>query len=168
MQEAEDKFGELQALVDPALAVAQLALAMGRPELSQLPLDGPVPDDLESNAGTTHLKILTEIARKKNLTLRELSVEVAGGYGHWSVRGTPEHVADQLEERFRAKAADGFNVMPATLPGGLDDFVDLVVPELQRRGLVRTEYAGVTLRDHLGLPKPSVRSAPQQEERAYA
>ncbi|MGI4798757.1 MAG: hypothetical protein ACRYG8_32900, partial [Janthinobacterium lividum] len=69
-------------------------------------------------------------------------------------RGTPEQVADQLEARFEARAADGFNLMPATLPGGLGDFVDLVVPELQRRGLFRTRYAGTTLRDHLGLPRP--------------
>jgi len=167
-QEAEDKFGELQDLVDADLAVAALALAMGRPELALFPLDGPVPDDLESNAGTTHLKILTEIARARKLTLRQLSIEVAGGYGHWTVRGTPQHIADQLEERFAAKAADGFNVMPATLPGGLDDFVDQVVPELQRRGLVRTEYRGATLRDHLGLSPPRVRGDSRADVRVLA
>jgi len=127
-----------------------------------------VPDDLESNAGTTHLKILTEIARARKLTLRQLSIEVAGGYGHWTVRGTPQHIADQLEERFAAKAADGFNVMPATLPGGLDDFVDQVVPELQRRGLVRTEYRGATLRDHLGLSPPRVRGDSRADVRVLA
>ncbi len=168
MQEAEDKYGELQALVDPDVAIAQLALAMGSPDLVNHPLDGPLPDDLESNCGTTHLRILIGIARAKNLTLRQLSIEVAGGYGHWQVRGTAQHIADQLEERFKAKAADGFNIMPATLPGGIDDFVDLVVPELQRRGLMRTEYAGTTLRDHLGLNRPIWRGEPAEPARAYA
>lgn len=168
MQEAEDKYEQLQALVDPALAVASIALAMGNPDLAKQPLDGPIPSDLASNAGTTHLKVLTEIARKNNLTLRQLAIDVAGGYGHWAVRGTPAHVADQLEARFHAQAADGFNVMPATLPGGLDDFVDLVVPELQRRGLVRREYEGTTLRDHLGLSRPGRRGEREVETRAYA
>ena len=71
----------------------------------------------------------------------------------WSI-GTPEQVADVMEHWFQNGAADGFNVMPAWLPGSLDDFVDLVIPELQRRGLFRTEYEGTTLRDNLGLPKP--------------
>jgi alkanesulfonate monooxygenase len=68
--------------------------------------------------------------------------------------GTPSQVADEMEHWFKDGAADGFNVMPAWLPGSLDDFVDLVIPELQRRGLFRTEYEAMTLRENLGLPRP--------------
>ena len=71
--------------------------------------------------------------------------------------GTPSQIADVMEEWFLNGAADGFNVMPAWLPGSLTDFVDMVIPELQRRGLFRTEYAGTTLREHLGLPIPASR-----------
>jgi alkanesulfonate monooxygenase SsuD/methylene tetrahydromethanopterin reductase-like flavin-dependent oxidoreductase (luciferase family) len=98
---------------------------------------------------------MIKIAQNGNLSLRDLAVDVAaGGYGHWTVCGTPVQVADQLEERFRGGAADGFNLMPATLPGGLEDFTNMVLPELRRRGLFRTEYSGNTLRDHLGLSRP--------------
>jgi hypothetical protein len=79
---------------------------------------------------------------------------VASARGHWTLVGTPEHIADQLEHWFKTGAADGFNVLAPTLPHGLKDFADLVIPELQRRGLFRTEYTGRTLRDHLGLKRP--------------
>ncbi len=154
-QEAEDKYGELSALVDESVATALLSQCLGGADLSPYPLDGPVPAGLTTIAGTTHLTLLLQIARDRNLSLRDLAVEVAaGGYGHWSVRGTPTQIADQLEERFTGYAADGFNLMPATLPGGLEDFVTLVVPELQRRGLFRTDYTSSTLRGHLGLARP--------------
>jgi alkanesulfonate monooxygenase SsuD/methylene tetrahydromethanopterin reductase-like flavin-dependent oxidoreductase (luciferase family) len=101
---------------------------------------------------------MVKIAQDRNLTLRQLAMDVAaGGYGHWAVRGTPVQIADQLEERFVGRAADGYNLMPATLPGGLQDFINLVLPELRRRGLFRTEYTGDTLRDHLGLKRPERR-----------
>jgi alkanesulfonate monooxygenase SsuD/methylene tetrahydromethanopterin reductase-like flavin-dependent oxidoreductase (luciferase family) len=101
---------------------------------------------------------MLKIARDRGLSLGELAMDVAaGGYGHWAVRGTPTQIADQMEERFLGGAADGFNLMPATLPGGLADFIRLVEPELQRRGLFRKDYQGRTLRDHLGLKKPERR-----------
>ena len=157
-QEAEDTYGALRELVDEEVAKASLALCLGGADLSSLPFDGPVPTGLSTNAGTTHLKTMIKIAQDRNLSLRELAMDVAaGGYGHWVVRGTPMQIADQLEERFKGGAADGFNLMPATLPGGLEDFVNLVLPELQRRGLFRTEYSGSTLRDHLGLKRPARR-----------
>jgi FMN-dependent oxidoreductase (nitrilotriacetate monooxygenase family) len=159
-QEAEDIYGELRELVDEEVAKATLGLCLGGADLSLLPFDGPVPTGLSTNAGTTHLKTMIKIAQDRNLSLRELAMDVAaGGYGHWTVRGTPKQIADQLEERFRGGAADGFNLMPATLPGGLEDFIDLVLPELRRRGLFRTEYDGSTLRDHLGLKHPARRIA---------
>src|SRR5581483_11219598 len=90
-----------------------------------------------------------------NLTIRQLYQRVAGARGHRTIWGTPVQIADQLEEWFVNDAADGFNIMPPYLPGGLDDFVDLVVPELRRRGLFRTEYEGRTLRENLGLARPT-------------
>lgn len=79
---------------------------------------------------------------------------LAAARGHWVLCGSVSQVVDTLQEWFEAGAADGFNVMPASLPSGLDDFVDLVVPELQRRGLLRTTCEGKTLRDLLGLARP--------------
>jgi FMN-dependent oxidoreductase (nitrilotriacetate monooxygenase family) len=159
-QEADDIYGELRELVNEDVAKALLSQTLGGADLTKLHFDGPVPTGLTTNAGTTHLKTMIKIAQDRGLSLRELAMDVAaGGYGHWAVRGTPKHIADQLEERFRGGAADGYNLMPATLPGGLEDFINLVLPELQRRGLFRTEYTGTTLRDHLGLQKPQRRHA---------
>jgi len=159
-QEAEDKYGALRELVTEDIAKASLAVCLGGADVLSMPFDGPVPDGLSTNAGTTHLKTMIKIAQDGNLSLRDLAIEVAAsGYGHWTVRGTPVQVADQLEQRFRGGAADGFNLMPATQPGGLEDFVDLVLPELRRRGLFRSDYTGSTLRDHLGLQPPARRIA---------
>jgi len=159
-QQAEDLYGELRELVDDPTAMAMLAQCLGGADLSALPPDGPVPTGLTTNAGTTHLKTMLKIAQDRNLSLGALARDVAaGGYGHWAVRGTPVQIADQLEERFFGKAADGFNLMPATLPGGLQAFINLVLPELQRRGLFRSEYTGSTLREHLGLRRPERRVA---------
>jgi hypothetical protein len=97
---------------------------------------------------------LSALARKHNMSLRELRDFAAAAMGHRLLCGTPEGIADGLEEWFVAGAADGFNLMPPWFPGAFDDFVDYVVPILQRRGLFRTEYTGRTLRDHLGLPRP--------------
>ena len=94
------------------------------------------------------------MARKENLTIRELYLRLAGSRGHLTVVGTAQDVADEMQAWFESRAADGFNVMPATIPGGLDDFSLSVIPELQRRGLFRDEYDGSTLRDHLGLSYP--------------
>ena len=159
-QEAEDKHEALRNLVDEAQGRAMLSQCLGGADLSRVPFDGPVPEGLTTNAGTTHLKTMIKIAQDRQLSLRELAMDVAaGGYGHWAVRGTPQQIADQMEERFRGKAADGFNLMPATLPDGLEDFTRLVLPELRRRGLFRSDYAGSTLREHLGLRRPERRLA---------
>src|SRR6185436_10667842 len=98
-------------------------------------------------------QLFTELARGENLTIRQLYLRIAGGRGHLTVIGTPERIADELQQWFESEAADGFNVMPALLPTGLEDFATLVVPELQRRGIFRTSYEGSTLRDRLGLSK---------------
>ncbi len=98
--------------------------------------------------------MLVDLARRENLTIRDLYLRIAGARGHWQLVGTPAQIADQLEERFENYGADGFNIMSPILPTGLTDFIELVLPELRRRNLFRTEYAGRTLRDHLGLKRP--------------
>ncbi len=85
---------------------------------------------------------MSDLAQRDNLTIRQLYFAIAGARGHRTILGTPEQIADQLEDWFVNNGADGFNIMPPWLPGGLDEFVDLVIPELQRRGLFRTEYEG--------------------------
>ena len=101
----------------------------------------------------TFSRVLYETARRENMTLRDLYNLTAAARGHWVLTGTPRHIADKLEEWFADGAADGFNILPPYFPGAFADFVDLVVPELQRRGLFRHEYEGSTLRDHFGLAR---------------
>lgn len=153
--EAEDKFAELQDLIDLKVAISQLSHMIGNFDLSTFPADGPLPEIPEANGNKSRQQLLVNMAKRENLTIAELARRTAGGRGHWLVVGTASEIADQMEERFKGGAADGFNVLPATLPGGLDDFISMVIPELQRRGLFRTEYEGTTLRDHLGLRRPS-------------
>jgi alkanesulfonate monooxygenase len=162
-QEAEDKFGELQGLIHPEVGLSLLSGMIGV-DLSGHPVDGPLPDLPESNGGKSRQDLLIRLARRENLTIRQLYLRIAGARGHRQIRGTPQTIADELEAWFRGGAADGFNIMPPMLPGSLDDFVELVIPELQRRGLFRTEYEGRTLRENLGLPRPAwrPRSAPPE------
>lgn len=151
--EADDKFEELTSLVDIPSAVANLADTVGA-DLSGADLDEPMPYLPESIANGNRQAVILQRAYAESMTLRELAVSTATTRGHQLVIGTPELIADRIQEWVEAGAADGFNVGPQTLPGGLADFVDLVVPELQRRGLFRTEYEGRTLRENLGLPVP--------------
>jgi hypothetical protein len=99
--------------------------------------------------------------------LRDLYNLTAAARGHWVVCGTPRKIADTLEEWFVERAADGFNILPAWFPGDFTDFVDRVVPELQRRGLFRREYQGATLRDHFGLPRVPAPMAREQAAGAF-
>ncbi|AXK31748.1 FMN-dependent monooxygenase [Streptomyces armeniacus] len=148
---------ELTALQVPEYGLRQLSGMLGV-DVSGLPLDGPLPelpDEKDINGNKSRFTLVRELARRDGLTLRQLIARLGGGRGHRVFAGTPEQVADELEEWFTRGAADGFNIMPPHLPGGLEDFVDHVVPILQRRGLFRTEYTGRTLRDHYGLPRPS-------------
>jgi len=101
--------------------------------------------------------LIIDLGRRENLSIRELARHFAGARGHWQVVGTPEQIADAMEERFRAGAADGFNVMAPLFPSGLEDFVTHVVPELRRRGVFRETYEGSTLRQNLGVGAPSKR-----------
>ncbi|TJZ77315.1 LLM class flavin-dependent oxidoreductase [Chitiniphilus eburneus] len=156
-EEAQRKYEALQALILPEVGLALLSGLSGGVDLSGYDLDGPVPELPETENMKSRQALMLDIARKHDFTIRQLYLWVAGARGHWTIVGTVEQIADQLQAWFEQGAADGFNVMPPWLPGGLDDFVDLVVPELQRRGLFRTRYDGHTLRDNLGLARPGNR-----------
>lgn len=154
-QEAKDKYEQIQALIHPQVGLGLLSGLVGGVDLSGYPLDGPVPELPDTDLAKSRLKLLTDLAKRENLTIRQLYLAIAGARGHRTILGTPEQIADQLEDWFVNGGADGFNIMPPYLPGGLEEFVDLVIPELQRRGLFRTEYEGRTLRENLGLPRPA-------------
>ncbi|MFB9948702.1 LLM class flavin-dependent oxidoreductase [Rhizobium puerariae] len=149
--EARAKFDALQALVDEGVGMAHLTSLFG--DLSAYPIDGPLPDmePKRSGAAATVIRLARDIARGGDLTIRQLYQALAPGRGHKVLIGSPIRIADTMEEWFRAGAADGFNITPATLPRGIEDFAELVVPELQRRGLFRTEYTGRTLRENMGV-----------------
>ncbi|MEU8436806.1 LLM class flavin-dependent oxidoreductase [Streptomyces sp. NPDC029216] len=154
---------ELTELQIPEYGLAQLSGMLGT-DLTGLPLDGPLPElpqERDINGNKSRFTLVAELARRDGLTLRELIARLGAGRGHRVHAGTPEQIADQLEEWFTQGAADGFNIMAPVLPTGLTDFVDHVVPLLQRRGLFRTEYTGTTLREHYGLPRPANRYARQ-------
>jgi alkanesulfonate monooxygenase SsuD/methylene tetrahydromethanopterin reductase-like flavin-dependent oxidoreductase (luciferase family) len=116
----------------------------------------PLPEIPQTNASQSGRERVIELARREGLNVRQLAQRL-GGFAGLAFVGTPRTIADQMEEWLETHASDGFNVMFPYLPSGLDDFVDLVVPELQRRGLFRTEYEGPTLRENLGLPRPTNR-----------
>src|SRR5882672_3933518 len=152
--EAHEKYDYLQSLIQKPVGISILEHTIGVHGLDKIPLDGPVPEMADTNGPLSRQRLLLEAARRDNLTLWQLCLLNAGPRGHLLVVGSAEQVADVMEHWFLNGAADGFNVMPAWLPGSLDDFVDLVIPELQRRGLFRTEYEAMTLRENLGLPRP--------------
>jgi FMN-dependent oxidoreductase (nitrilotriacetate monooxygenase family) len=154
--EAREKFDQLQSLIDPVLGLGLLSAFLGNVDLSAYPIDGPFPQDLPVTEGwKSRQELFSKLAQRENLSIRKLYERVAPGRGHWSLVGTPTQIADQLEHWFTTGAADGFNILSPTLPHGLTDFATLVIPELQRRGLFRTEYTGRTLREHLGLARPA-------------
>jgi FMN-dependent oxidoreductase (nitrilotriacetate monooxygenase family) len=155
--EAQEKFDFLQSLIQVPVGIAVLEHTIGVHDLDRLPLDGPVPEMPDTNGPLSRQRLLLEQARRDKLTFWELCLANAGPRGHVLSIGTPSQVADEMEHWFKEGGADGFNVMPAYLPGSLRDFVELVIPELQRRGLFRTEYEATTLRGNLGLPKPANR-----------
>jgi FMN-dependent oxidoreductase (nitrilotriacetate monooxygenase family) len=159
--EAQALDAELDRLIKPEYAKRQLAETLRvRPEDldldRQLPADLPSEDEIEG--AKSRYTLIVTLARREQLTVRQLIGRLGGGRGHRTFTGTPEQVADAIQNWWDAGAADGFNVMPPVLPSGLEVFVDHVVPILQRRGLFRTEYTGTTLRDNYGLPRPANRN----------
>ncbi|MCC2656979.1 MAG: class flavin-dependent oxidoreductase [Panacagrimonas sp.] len=142
----------LDSLVHYDSGLASLSIMLGT-DASRFDPDAPLPEIPESNQSRTSRAMIVAAAREENLTVRQLAQRV-GGYPGLSMVGTAKTIADEMEEWLETQGSDGFNVMFPYLPEGLNDFVDRVVPELQRRGIFRTRYVGRTLREHLGLPRP--------------
>ncbi|NML43246.1 LLM class flavin-dependent oxidoreductase [Ramlibacter sp. G-1-2-2] len=165
--EAKAKWAELQGLIHPAVGLNTLASFWPIAELRRFELDAPPPWYPEPPKGiNSRAHVVIELARREKFTVRQLYEYLAGARGHWVVVGTPQTIADRMQEWFENGAADGFNVMPPVLPQSLNEFVELVVPELQRRGLFRTAYEGRTLRENLGLERPASRYTASAQELA--
>jgi len=155
-EDAAEKLKELNRWTDIKSAMPLLEERIGH-SLADYDLDGPLPDLPISDQLRSRAELLRDLARRENLTIRDLALRVAAGRGHHMGLGTAEQIADRMQEWFEGKAADGFNVMPPYFPGGLEDFNRQVVPILQDRGLFRTEYTGSTLRDHLNIARPEIK-----------
>lgn len=161
-QEAEDKHRYLQSLIHPDVGLELLSNALAGFDLRPYDIDGPLPETVFSvvpKGSTTQFRNVLNWARTEHLTIRQLYERYAGARGQRTVKGTGAQVADQMEEWFINYGVDGFLIQPSHLPGGLRDFIELVIPVLQERGLFRTEYEGPMLRDNLGLPRPRNRYA---------
>lgn len=157
-REAEDLQQRFDELTQPEYSLANLSRLTGL-DLTPYDLDGPFPrdavDETQERSHGSRFQLVLDIVDREDPTLRQLCHRLAGARGHRVVAGTPEYVADQMQEWNENGAADGFNVMPPWLPGGIEVFIEEVVPILRRRGLFRTEYDGTTLRDHFGLDRPA-------------
>jgi alkanesulfonate monooxygenase len=162
--EAKEKRALLDSLVHYDSAIASLSIALGVDAAAFDP-DGPLPEIPETDQSKSGRERAIGLAKRENLTVRQLAQRL-GGYGGLAMVGTAQTIADEMEAWLDGRGCDGFNVMFPYLPEGLDDFATKVVPELQRRGLFRTEYAGTTLRDHLGLARPANRFFPAQARAA--
>ena len=153
--EARDLLNTLQSYVDSTEGLAMLSARLGA-DISKYPLDGPIPDVPLADTSQGFARALLAKGKRENMSLRDLYNLTAAARGHWVLCGSAQTIADTFEKWFLEGAADGFCVMPAYFPGAFDEFVDQVVPELQRRGLYRKAYTGTTLRDHLGLSRPTI------------
>ena len=153
LDEAHEKRARLDSLVSYDSGIAALSIAVGQSMRGGSIPTGRCPRFPRPTQSKSGRERVVALAKRENLTVRQIAGRL-GGYGGLAMMGTPKMIADQMEEWLVTEASDGFNVMFPYLPGGLDDFVDKVVPELQRRGLFRREYEGKTLRENLGLPRP--------------
>jgi FMN-dependent oxidoreductase (nitrilotriacetate monooxygenase family) len=155
-KEAREKLALLQSFVTGSNALQLLSDRLGQ-DMTRYDLDGAVPDIGRPDTYHSFARVMLAKARREGMTLRDLYNLVAAARGHWVLCGSAERIADTLQQWFDERAADGFNIMPPYFAEGFNDFVDLVIPILQERGLFRREYEGATLRDHLGLPRPPSR-----------
>jgi len=158
--EAKRMEREVNDLTDPEVGRKRLSARFGGHDFSRLPLDRPLapedfPDPGSVEAARSRTEVIVDLVRRDKPSLRQLLSYLAGARGHFVTAGTPEQVADLMQDWFESGAADGFNIMPPLLPTQLEVFSTTVIPLLQRRGLFRTEYAGKTLREHYGLANPS-------------
>ena len=156
-EEALAKLDTLMSFVDVENSRVMLNSRLGI-DVSGFPLDARVPEDFPL-PDTSHgfAKAMLAKAWREKLTWRDMVNLAGAARGHWVILGTPEEIADILQDWFEDYACDGFNILPAYFPGAFQDFVDLVVPILQDRGLFRRDYTGTTLREHLGLARPPSR-----------
>ncbi len=157
--EAQRLTREVNELADPEVGRKRLSGRFGGHDFSHLPLDRPLtpadfPEPSSVEAARSRTEVILGLVRREHPTLRQLLASLAGARGHFTIAGTPEQIADLIEDWFTDGAADGFNIMPPLLPAMLDVFGAEVIPLLQRRGLFRTAYEGKTLREHYGLPWP--------------
>lgn len=157
LEDAKAKRAKLDSLVHYDSAIASLSIALGH-DASKFDPDQPLPDVPETNASKTGREQVLRLAEQERLTVRQLAQRY-GGYSGLAFVGTPQQIAEEMAEWLHGKGSDGFNVVFPYLPQGLDDVVERLIPELQRRRLFRTDYRGDTLRDHLGLPRPDSRYA---------
>jgi FMN-dependent oxidoreductase (nitrilotriacetate monooxygenase family) len=164
MEEARENYEYLQSLMPDDVALQSLSHISGGLDLTKFPLDGPLPELPPSNAAKARQALVVRTARENNMTLRQIARHTAAGTGHRVLVGTPEYMADEMGTWLKDEAADGFNVVCNHYPKPFEDFCQQVVPELQRRGIFRTEYQGTTLRDHLGLRVPENRYTRQARE----
>jgi len=155
IDEARAKRAKLDSLVHYDSGIASLSIALGH-DASAFDPDGQLPEIPDTNASKSGQAQAIKVAREEGLTVRQLAQRY-GGYAGLAFVGTPRTIADEMAEWLATEGSDGFNVVFPYLPQGLDDVVDRLVPELQRRGLFRSDYSGSTLRDHLGLPRPDNR-----------
>jgi len=153
--EAQAKRAHLDSLVHYDSGIRSLSIALGH-DVSGYDPDGPLPDIPDSNASKSARDRFVEAGRRPGVTIRDLAAK-AGAHGGLAFVGSPATIADGMERWLHERGSDGFNVMFSHAPGGVEEFCDMVVPELQRRGLFRRDYAGTTLRDHLGLQRPANR-----------
>lgn len=169
-EEARRLQAELSELTLAEVGLEHLSNRFGGADLSHIQLDqrlsvDDLPPSEEVQGAQSRAALIVDLVRKDRPTLRELLEKLAGGRGHYVLVGSPERVADTIEDWFTTGAADGFNIMPPLLPAGLEDFVEYVVPLLQERGLFRRDYPGTTLREHYGLARPAARGSVTQAAR---
>ena len=157
MAEAQERYEELQALLPDDVALQALSHISGGLDLTQFPLDGPLPELPPSNAAKARQELVVRTARERGMTLRQIARHTAAGTGHRVLVGTAAYMADEMQAWLEADAADGFNVICNYYYAPFEQFTRQVIPELQRRGIFRTAYEGATLRQNLGLGIPENR-----------
>jgi len=167
MEEAQAKFQALQDLIDPLIGLGALYPFFG--DLTHLDVDGPVPPPREDASIKSMAENLYDLAQTEGMSIRQLYQQTVSANGQRYMIGTPESIADDMQAWLEGGAADGFNICPPAMPDSLDDFVELLLPELRRRKLVRESYEGATFRENLGLSAPQfgdIRARPYKERAA--